>query len=132
MRPAFIIFLVLGFMSCKKVTMGTSESATDSIGAPIDSKPCSSTLILGPWQGSIAGNPDTMTFNDDCRGTSTYCQSNFTYPTMTAYSGLVMITNISTNWAPGCLRAGLHRCFYEVSGAKLSFNCGGNTLQYTR
>ena len=108
------------------LTVTKQESTTTAAGT------CASSVVAGSWKGSISGNSDTMAFNSDCSGSSTYCKSTFTYPNITASSGSVLITNTSTNGATGCLAAGAFTCTYAISGSTLTFGCGGGTVSYTK
>ncbi len=106
-----------------------SSSKSDSASAP---GACASSVVAGSWKGSIYGNQDVMTFDSSCSGSSTYCQSSFTFPNVTATEGYISVSNNSTNGKSGCAGLETVNCAYRVNGSTLSFNCGGGTLSYTK
>lgn len=91
---------------------------------------CSSSVLKGTWQHA---NGSSLTFNQDCTGTGSYCESNFTYPNVTAASGDALVTISNTNTRSGCSPAGAATaCVYSISGNALAFNCGAGVSNYTR
>lgn len=107
---------------------GSSASKSDS-----SSSECAGSVVVGSWKGDLGGaGADTLTFGADCKGTSSYCASSFTYPNVTATSGDVIIKNSATNGAAGCLPAGEFTCQYMIEGNGLAFRCGGGIVTYTK
>lgn len=126
MRSAFVGLLVsMTIISCGNSSGG---GGGDSTPAGV----CATSVLAGTWKGNIAGSEDIMTFNQDCSGSSTYCQSAFTYPNVTAIEGLVSVSNNATNAKTGCLGVGTFSCAYQISGTTLGFNCGGGTVTFTK
>lgn len=106
---------------------------TESGSSSDTAKACNSSIVVGSWTRALSATiSDTMTFNADCSGTSSYCQSTFDYPNVTNSSGSVLITNKTTNAATGCLPAGETTCQYAVSGVQLTVSCGGGASTYTK
>lgn len=132
MRLLIGVMLALSLISCKNSSGGSGGSSSEGAANNAAPQPCGSSIVLGSWNGSIMGKPDTMTFNADCSGTASYCQSTFNYPSVTASSGQVLVTNTSTNGAVGCLPLGLTKCAYQVEGSSLTIFCGGSPFVYTR
>ncbi len=102
------------------------------VGCGSDPAPCAGSTVLGTFTGTVSGNADTMVIADSCAITSSYCQSTSTMPNATASSGSATITVTATNGHTGCLPLGATNCTYSISGAALTFNCGGSTLTYTK
>jgi hypothetical protein len=109
---------------CLLLFLGCGGNSTSNV--------CSNSLVKGSWSGTILGNADTTTFNEDCTGGSTYCAMVFTYPDATSSSGNVQFNVTATNGNAGCLAVGTHVCSYVVNGNTFQFNCGNGTATYTR
>ena len=107
---------------------GSSSSSPAATGA------CASSLFVGSWAGSVAGNADVMTLNADCTASSLYCVASFTYPNVTTTSGNAAIKTISTSGKTGCAPVGDMTCGYVLSNSNntLAFSCTAGTLTYTR
>ena len=133
MRLVACAILALSLTACKNSSGGGSDgSGSEGAASNAAPRPCGSSVVLGAWHSKIMGQPDTMTFNADCSGTASYCQSTFTYPAVTASTGQVLVTNTSTNGAVGCLPLGLTKCAYQIEGSSMSIYCGGGTFIYTK
>lgn len=121
-----LCFIVLGVLSLGLASCG------DDKGEGAETMACSSTSLLGTWNGTILGSPDVMTFNSNCNGTSTYCEATNTFPNVITNSGTVAVEVTSTNGNIGCLPLGSTSCLFTTDESTLTFNCGGETLTYTR
>lgn len=123
MKALVSFLVVVGLIGC-----GNDSSS----GSSSDAGKCAESVVVGSWSATIAGNPDVMTFKADCSGSSSYCQSTFTYPPVSSSSGQVLVTNASTNAAYGCLPVGETKCLYEISGSIMSVSCGADVVAYTK
>lgn len=123
----FALPVVAVWVAASSVGCGGSNSNPGAGGSA-----CAGSVVLGVWHGNVNGNSDTLTFNSDCTGTASFCQTTFQYPAMTATSGSVMITVLSARSGLLCLTAGQHTCSYAVNGSTLTYSCGGTPLTYTR
>lgn len=90
---------------------------------------CDGSLALGSWYD---GSTDTMTFNANCSGTSSYCGSTFTVSKAIDAMGTMTVTTSATNGNPGCAPVGQMSCDYAISGNNLAFDCGSGALLYTK
>lgn len=121
---ALLVFGLVALAGCNEETGRSPQSDQPTA--------CAGAVVKGVWTGDILGSADTLTFNEDCSGSSSYCGAQFTYPRVSANSGTATISVSATNDNQGCLPAGDASCGYTVSGDTLSFDCGGSVLVYTR
>jgi hypothetical protein len=124
LRSALLVIGLMSLVGCNEDTERTPQSDQPTA--------CSGAIVKGTWTGDILGNVDTLTFNEDCSGSSSYCATQFNYPMVSANSGTATISVTATNNNQGCLPMGDASCGYTVSGDTLSFDCGGSVLVYTR
>ncbi len=126
MKPAFFALSIL------LVLTACNKSDVENQGHFVREGTCAGTPVVGRWAGKILGRGDVMTFSGDCTGSSTYCKAVFTYPNTASAFGLIDINVVSTAGNAGCLPKGTRSCGYRVRGNQLRFNCGGETLSFTR
>jgi hypothetical protein len=91
---------------------------------------CSAHPLVGSWINE--NETDIYKFNGDCTGSSTYCESTFTYPNSTATSGSALFTVTSSNGAEGCLPIGQTTCAYAIEGTAFAADCGLGAIIYTK
>lgn len=106
--------------SSSSTTTPVSSSASNVNNA------CSGSEILGAWSGNITGGHDTLTFKSDCSGTSTVCQSNFTYTTVLgpiANEGNILFNAATSTQSGDCLTLGKSTCVYQITGNSLNYTC---------
>lgn len=119
MRVHFGLIIILATSACGSEDKGSSSSSSNA---------CAGSVVLGSWSGTTAGQPDTLTFGPDCRGSSTWCQSTFSYPNVTASPGEAKITYDKSNGQPGCAtvksKSVAVDCTFSVSGSTLTTTCG--------
>lgn len=116
-----LIVLIIGLIlsGCGSNSGGTNQSSGGS---------CSSSILTGTWKNAV----DTLTFNADCSGTGSGCQSSFTFPNVSAASGEAIVNITSSLTKSGCSSVGQTKCVYVVNSNVLTFNCGAGTASYTR
>lgn len=111
------------YMNCGKEESKPAQQA---------SQPCSSSMVTGSWAGTIAGEADTLTFGPDCVGTSSRCQSTFTFPNISAASGDAIVIVTSTSNKGNCMKVGQYTCSYSINNNQLAYDCGSGAIVYTR
>jgi len=118
--------LILAFLSvvvisgCGKGSGGGSPQA--------DSKPaCSDTVGLGVWSNNL---PSVLTFLDSCKGTESYCESEFTFSK--PINNMMDVEITKNNGNPGCLSVGVHSCQFIATDSDLTFDCGNGAEFYTK
>ena len=92
-----------------------------------ESTACSHYAFLGTWQSNI----DTLTLNNNCKGTSQFCQAKFTAKDKIV-AGVLTVTIQETITHPWCLPVGVHDCAINHSEPTLTLDCGGGATIYSR
>jgi hypothetical protein len=100
---------------------------------------CSRSKFKGTWKS--AGGNDTLTLDSDCNGSSSYCDSHFSYESlgmanMTNPGWIWAITIDSSNHNPGCPSIGTIVCDVNdvASNPNMQLDChgGAGTVVYSK
>ena len=89
---------------------------------------CKNSAVLGTWTNSV----DTLTLRDDCTGTGSACNSEFTYPNVSSSQGYADVNILKTDSTSGCMPYGVLSCSYYVDESSLELNCGYGVLTYEK
>lgn len=116
MKRIFLTLLVLELLSA----CGTKGSSSAPV---IGTGPCAG-LQVGSWIG-VNTNHVHIVLDDQCKGTTTYCNEVFTY----TLNGTTATLNISsTNGGPECLPIGINTCVVSFlanqNNNQISVACG--------
>lgn len=124
-------------MSTKLTLSILTLLVSTSIAACGSSTPCKTSELLGSW---VAEDGETLSFGSLCTGTSSLCESTFTYPEDSLErSGSGTVNVLSTTGSPTkCLSQGEHTCAYIIElhptllVDMLFLNCGGGGKEYLK
>ena len=92
-----------------------------------ESTACAHYTFLGTWEN----NQDTLTLKSNCKGTSQFCQAEFTVKDK-IIAGVLTVTVEKTISHPWCLPVGVHDCAIYHNEPSLTLDCGGGAMIYSR
>jgi len=83
---------------------------------------CSDSPLLGTWDNALTG--DVIRLSGSCTGTSSTCQSKFSWAIREEEDpDLVLLEVSETNGAEGCLPVGDNFCDFAHDGDEFSIQC---------
>lgn len=104
--------------------MGCGSQPTNTPGI------CAGLGPIGKWVNGPNG--DTLTFRDDCTGSSSWCGSSFRFTRSSANPGTTFVRVTGSNGAAGCLPDGDAVCGFAYDAAGLAIDCGAGSVAYSR
>lgn len=115
LRAALMIAMTFLFVAC-----GGSGGGSDS-SAPANQLTCNT--LAGQYNSDWHPG-ETLTINNDCTFTDSYCgyDASYTVPS-TLDNGATVITVRNTNGCIGGMSSTAHMCILEFNGTQLGINC---------
>lgn len=109
------------------VSLGCAPASSTSLSSQ---GACAKSPFLGTWV--LEGGPDSLSFNQDCTGSSSYCESTFVYPMVAASFGTLVVDVRSTSGKPGCIGVGEIACVYQFDAKRFGYDCGNGAVIYNK
>lgn len=121
--------LILAALGLFLASCSNNSSSSGGVSA---ASACITSAVVGGWVGN--SNGDSLVFNDDCSGSSSFCSSTFNYSANALVGGSHTVTTGATNGASGCPPAGSTTCTYQVAGDRstMIYNCGSGSQIYKK
>lgn len=119
--------IILAFLSVVVISGCGGKGGSGSTQQTGSTPACGGALGLGVWSNNL---PSVLTFLDSCKGTESYCGSEFNFTSPSNNSMTIEITQ--TNGNAGCMSLGIYQCQFIASDTTLTFDCGNGAEFYTK
>jgi hypothetical protein len=95
---------------------------------------CENAKNVGVWKSLNGG--DTLNLDVTCEGSSSYCESSFTYSkyitdNIDKPGGITSLEVHKTNGKTGCPAVGMHTCSIMIT-SNMRLDCGGGEIVYVK
>lgn len=131
LRLTFLSLAVLGFFLVGCGSKSGSGTPANGVGPTS----CASSSVLGTYQGVNSGYYDTLTLNSNCSGTSSYCNSAFTFTPASGSSGSFQWNVTSAPYAgdAGCPSTGNAYVSFQINGNQVTlYFADGSSATYSK
>lgn len=109
---------------------GSDNPSNSASGGGAGGNGCENVSFVGQWQG-VTVPADTLALNANCMGTSSYCQSTFSFTPIKS-NGQVTLNIQTTNGNAFCGAVGTYNCAINATEPNLTLDCGTGAVNWTR